>query len=158
MKIKVYLFTIFLLICFDFESFGQSKMELQNFIVTNLKNSSGTWKSKPNAVVYQTARNYTFTFNNCDLVVTSEYSGDGIKWSNMKYIIPVTDIYKVRVINDNFYSDRLLIETSSHSISRYVDGKLLDFDNSMIIGLGTYSLDIDSKYLSLFQRLSKFCN
>lgn len=156
MKIKAYLLTVFVL--FYFESYGQSKMELQNFIVTNLKNSSSTWKTKPNAVVFQTARNYTFTFNNCDLVVTSEYSGDGIKWSNMKYVIPVTDIYRVRVINDNFYSDRLLIETSSHSISRYVDGKLLDFDNSMIIGLGNYSLDIDSKYLSIFQRLSKFCN
>lgn len=156
MKIKAYLFLMFAL--FYFESFGQSKMELQNFIVTNLKNSSGTWKSKPNAVIFQTARNYNFTFNNCDLVVTSEYSGDGIKWSKMKYVIPVTYIYRVRVVNDNFYTDRLLIETSSHSISRYVDGKLLDFDNSMIIGLGTYSLDIDSKYLSLFQRLSKFCN
>ncbi len=156
MKIKTYFFLIVAMLCF--KSFGQSKMELQNFIVTNFKNSSGTWKSKPNAVIFQTARNYNFTFNNCDLIVTSEYSGDGIKWNVIKYVIPVTDISSVRVVKDNFYSDRLLIETSSHSISRYVDGKLKDFDNSIIVGLGTYSLDIDSKYLSLFQRLSKFCN
>lgn len=153
---KIYFLVPFTLFCI--ETFGQSKMELQNFIVTDLKNSSGTWKSKPNSVIFQIKKNYTFTFNNCDLSVTCEYSNNGVKWNKMKYIIPITDINKVSLIKDDFYSDRLLIETSSHSISRYCDGKLLDFDNSLIIGLGTYSIDIDSKYTSIFQRMSKYCN
>ncbi len=156
MKIKIYFFVLSIL--FSCEIYGQSKMELQSFIVSNLKSSSGTWKSKPNSVILQIEKNYIFSFNNCDLIITSEYSSDGVKWNKMKYIIPITDINIVRVVKDNFYSDRLMIETSSHSISRYCDGKLLDFDDSLIIGLGTYSIDIDSKYKSLFQRLSKFCN
>ena len=156
MKIKIYLIALSTLFCF--EIYGQSKMELQNFIVSDLKSSSGTWKSKPNNIIFQIEKNHTFSFSNCDLIITSEYSSDGVKLNKMKYVIPITDINIVRVVKDNFYSDRLMIETSSHSISRYCDGKLLDFDDSLIIGLGTYSIDIGSKYTSIFQRLSKFCN
>lgn len=139
-------------------SYSQSKKELQDFIVSDLHNSSGTWKSKPNSVIFQIEKNYTFNINNCDLIITSEYSSDGDKWNKMKYIIPITDINNVRIVKDNFYSDRLMLETSSHSISRYCDGKLLDFDDSLIIGLGSYALDIDEKYSSLFKRFAKFCN
>ena len=153
---KNYLLILFAFFCIA--TYGQSKMELQNFIVSDLKSSSGTWKSKPNSVIFQIEKNYTFTFNNCDLIITSEYSSDGVKWNKMKYIIPITDINIVRVVKDNFYSDRLMIETSSHSISRYCDGKLLDFDDSLVIGLGTYAIDIGSKYKSIFTRLSKYCN
>ena len=145
-------------IIFSIVSYGQSKMELQNFIVSDLKKSSGTWKSKPNSVIFQIKKNYNFSIKNCDLTITCDYSSDDIKWNKMRYVIPVTDINKVRIVRDNFYTDRLMIETSSHSISRYCDGKLLDFDNSLIIGLGTYAIDIDSKYLSLFNMLSKFCD
>lgn len=156
MKMKNYLIAICTFFCFV--TYGQSKMELQNFIVRNLKSSSGTWKSKPNSLIFQIEKNYSFAFNNCDLIITSEYSGDGIKWNKMKIIIPITDINIVRIVSDNSASDRLLIETSSHSIRRYCDGKLLDFDDSTLFGLGEYSIDIDSKYLSLFQKLSKYCN
>lgn len=140
------------------QTYGQSKMELQNFIITDLKSSSWTWKSKPNAVIFQIEKNYPFAFNNCDLIVTSLWSGDGVKWNKIKYIIPITDINSVRIVRSVDYTDRLMIETSSNSISRYSDGKLIDFDKALIIGLGTYSLDTDSKYQSIFQRLAKYCN
>lgn len=156
MKMKNYLIAICTFFCFV--TYGQSKMELQNFILRNLKSSSGTWKSKPSSLIFQIGKNYSFAFNNCDLIMTYEYSGDGIKWNKMKIIIPITDINIVRIVRDNSASDRLLIETSSHSIRRYCDGKLLDFDDSTVFGLGEYSIDIDSKYLSLFQNLSKYCN
>jgi len=151
---------IFVLILTFFYIFGncQSKMEIQNFIVTDLKESSGTWKSKPESLIYQCEKNYSFSFSNCDLIITSEYSSDGITWNKMKVIIPTTDINNVRIVKDNFYTDRLIIETSSNSISNYCDGKLIDFKDSEIIGLGTYDIEIDSKYLDLFIRLSKYCN
>ena len=151
------LLLIFLMVISN-ESFSQSKIELQNYIVSDLKKSSGTWKSKSGSPVYQIEKNYTFSISNCDLTITSDYTSNGSKWNKMKMVIKISDINNVRIVNTPLMTTGLMIETMGHSISRYCDGKLLDFDNSTVMGLGTYDIEIDSKYLSLFRRLSKYCN
>lgn len=146
---------------------AQSKLELQNFIVKDLKKISGTFLQTYNDKIEQKEYDYQFEIKNCDLIVTSKYTSNGIKIQAAKFIIPINDINEVSLSSkvnyeaggEKFYtSGRLVIHTSGHTIRKYFDSELTDYDDTYVIGLGTYPLDVATKFKSLFTQYSKYCD
>ena len=156
-------FTVCLLILTLFNTaIGQSKMEMQTFITEDLKKISETFLTTHNGEIWQRESNYGFTIQNCNLIITSKYSSDG-KTGDAKVIIPITDISEVNLIRyerrgEFTSSSRLQIKTSSHTMKRFWNGKMINMDDSTIIGINNYSLDIGQKYRSIFREFSKYCD
>jgi hypothetical protein len=143
--------------------FGQSKTELQEFIINDLKKYAGTYLNTWDGKIEQKQTNYIFSIQNCDLIITSKFSDDGNNWGDSKIVIPIADINDVILIPKEVrgtiaMSTRLQIKTSGHTMKRYWNGKLIDMDNSQIIGLDSWTSDLGDKYKSVFKEFSKFCN
>jgi len=141
---------------------GQSKMEMQTFITEDLKKLSGTFLSTQNGETPRKEDNYNFSIQNCNLIITSKYLSAGVS-GDAKIIIPITDISEVNLIRsetgrDYTISSRLQIITSSHTMKRFWNGKMIGVENNTIIGINGYSLDIGQKYRSIFREFSKFCD
>ena len=156
----------FSFILFSASVFAQSKMEMQKFISQDLKNYSGTWLHTHNGNIVGKSNEYNFTVQNCDLIITSKHTSDGLSWGDSKTIIPIADISEVNLIpsetrgvTGNIWtaSTRLQIKTSGYSVKRYWNGNFIDFDNSVILGLGSYTSDLAQKYKSVFREFSKYC-
>lgn len=143
--------------------FGQSKTEMQEFIIQDLNKYAGTYLSLWEGKISQKETDYKFSMQNCDLIITSKFSTDGITWGNAKIVIPVADINNVilipkEIMGTQEISTRLQIKTSGHTMKRYWNGKMLDMDNSEIIGLDSWTSDLADKYKSVFKEFAKFCN
>jgi|SRR5581483_6113872 len=145
------------------DSYAQSKTEMQEFIIQDLKKYAGTYLSTWDGKIEQKETNYVFSIQNCDLIITAKFSTDGITWGNAKIVIPIADINDVILIPKETrgtmtMSTRLQIKTSGHTMKRFWNGKMLDMDNSEIIGLDSWTDDLGDKYKSVFKEFSKFCN